>query len=89
MLTQPDSVLLFIAVILFLLTGAVWRRTCVKAGYALLCCLAVTIALLPWTARNYFSLGMFQPPHFKECETRYDGLRYDTGRQSSSSVIKR
>jgi dTDP-4-dehydrorhamnose reductase len=27
--------------------------------------------------------------YFKECETRYDGLRYDTARQSRSSVIKR
>ena len=40
--------------------------------------------------------GQLLPPledaisrYFKECETRYDGLRYDTGRQSRSSVVRR
>ncbi len=61
MLTRPDSALLLVAVIIFLLTGAVWQRRWVEVRHALVFGLAVIVALLPWTARNYFSLRMFQP----------------------------
>jgi 4-amino-4-deoxy-L-arabinose transferase-like glycosyltransferase len=60
-LTRPDSVLLAGAVALFLSARLVGprRRACALGLFGF--CLAVALALAPWVARNYVSLGKFQP----------------------------
>jgi 4-amino-4-deoxy-L-arabinose transferase-like glycosyltransferase len=60
-LTRPDSVLLFGAFILFLLIQLAQKRKQESAVHLIGFCLAVALALAPWVARNYFSLGKFQP----------------------------
>ncbi|HEX8922839.1 MAG TPA: glycosyltransferase family 39 protein [Pyrinomonadaceae bacterium] len=61
LLTRPDSVLLAIGVLLFLAARALRRRSSSEALSAVLFSLAILIALVPWVARNYFTLGKFQP----------------------------
>jgi 4-amino-4-deoxy-L-arabinose transferase-like glycosyltransferase len=60
-LTRPDSALLAIAVALFLLIRVVRERSRAGAADFLAFCFAVALALAPWVARNYVSLGKFQP----------------------------
>lgn len=60
-LTRPDSVLLLIAIVLFLLIQLARERQRRVASSLFAFCLAVGLALAPWVMRNYISLGKFQP----------------------------
>ena len=60
-LTRPDSVLLLVAMVLFLLVQLVRERQQRVVSSLLLFCLAVGLALAPWVIRNYVSLGKIQP----------------------------
>ena len=60
-LTRPDSVLLLIAIILFLLIQLARERQRRFASSLLPFCLAVGLTLVPWVVRNYVSLKKFQP----------------------------
>ena len=60
-LTRPDSVLLLVAIVLFLLIQLARERQRRVAWSLFLCCLAVGLTLAPWVMRNYVSLGKFQP----------------------------
>jgi len=60
-LTRPDSVLLLVAIVLFLLIQLALKhqRRVVSSLFGF--CLAVALTLAPWVMRNYVSLGKFQP----------------------------
>ena len=60
-LTRPDSVLLLIAILLFLLIQLVRDTERRVASSLFPFCLAVVLALAPWVIRNYVSLEKFQP----------------------------
>jgi len=60
-LTRPDSVLLLIAIVLFLLIQLARERQRRFASGVFAFCLAVGLVLAPWVIRNYVSLGKFQP----------------------------
>jgi 4-amino-4-deoxy-L-arabinose transferase-like glycosyltransferase len=60
-LTRPDSVLLLIAIVLFLLIQLARERQRHISSSLLAFCLAIGLALAPWVIRNYISLGKFQP----------------------------
>ncbi len=60
-LTRPDSVLLLVAIVLFLLIQLAQQRQKQVASSLFAFCLAVGLALAPWVMRNYVSLGKFQP----------------------------
>ena len=60
-LTRPDSVLLLIAIVLFLLIQLARERQQHFASGLFAFCLAVALALAPWVVRNYISLNKFQP----------------------------
>ena len=59
-LTRPDSVLLVIAIVFFLLIQNVREHQPRVASSLVPFCLAVGLALAPWVLRNYVSLGKFQ-----------------------------
>ena len=60
-LTRPDSVLLLVAIVLFLLIQLARERQRRFASSLLAFCLAVGLTLAPWVVRNYVSLSKFQP----------------------------
>jgi len=60
-LTRPDSVLLMMAVLLFLVGRAVVRRSRETFAILALFFLTTVITLAPWTARNYVVFGVFEP----------------------------
>jgi 4-amino-4-deoxy-L-arabinose transferase-like glycosyltransferase len=60
-LTRPDSVLLLLAIIFYLLIQLARKRQRRFALSFFAFCLAVGLALAPWVIRNYISLGKFQP----------------------------
>jgi 4-amino-4-deoxy-L-arabinose transferase-like glycosyltransferase len=60
-LTRPDSVLLLMAIVLFLLIQLARGRGQRVASSLFVFCLGVGLALTPWITRNYVSLGKFQP----------------------------
>ena len=60
-LTRPDSVLLLIAIVLFLLIQLARERQQRFVSSFFAFCLAVGLTLAPWVVRNYLSLGKFQP----------------------------
>ena len=60
-LTRPDSVLLLVAILFFLLIQLAREREWRVASSLLAFCLATGLALAPWIVRNYVSLGKFQP----------------------------
>lgn len=60
-LTRPDSVLLLVAILFFLLIQLARERQRRFAASLFAFCLAVGLALAPWVMRNYISLGKFQP----------------------------
>ena len=60
-LTRPDSVLLLIAIVLFLLIQLARERQQRFVSSLLAFCFAVGLTLAPWVVRNYLSLGKFQP----------------------------
>ncbi|OLE55386.1 MAG: hypothetical protein AUG51_02710 [Acidobacteria bacterium 13_1_20CM_3_53_8] len=61
LLTRPDSLLLTVAIILFLLIPAARRRLRQRVLNISSFCLAVALLLSPWVVRNYITLGEFQP----------------------------
>jgi 4-amino-4-deoxy-L-arabinose transferase-like glycosyltransferase len=61
LLTRADSVLLVLALVLFLTFHIVRLRSRESVAALLLFCAAVTLVLAPWVVRNYFALGKFQP----------------------------
>ena len=60
-LTRPDSVLLLLAIVLFLLIQLARERQQRVVSSLFLFCLASGFAIAPWVIRNYVSLGKFQP----------------------------
>lgn len=60
-LTRPDSVLLLVAILFFLLIQLARERQRRVASSLCAFCLAVGLALAPWVVRNYISLDKFQP----------------------------
>ena len=60
-LTRPDSVLLLVAIVLFLLIQIARERQRQVVSSLFGFCLAVALILAPWVVRNYVSLGKFQP----------------------------
>lgn len=60
-LTRPDSVLLLVAILLFLLIQLAREGLRRVASSLVTFCLAVGLALAPWVLRNYVSLAKFQP----------------------------
>ena len=60
-LTRPDSVLLLVAIILFLLIQLARERQRRFTSSLFAFCIAVGLTLAPWVIRNYVSLGKFQP----------------------------
>lgn len=60
-LTRPDSVLLLVAIVLFLLIQLARERRRRFASSLFAFCLAAALTLAPWVIRNYVSLGKFQP----------------------------
>ncbi len=61
LLTRPDSVLLVLALVLFLLLQIVRRAAAPNVVNLLLFCLAIPVVLAPWIARNYLAFERFQP----------------------------
>ena len=59
-LTRPDSVLLLVAIVFFLLIQLARERQRVVFSLFVFC-LGVGLALTPWVVRNYVSLSKFQP----------------------------
>ena len=59
-LTRPDSVLLLVAIVLFLLIQLARERQRHFASSFFAFCIAVGLILAPWVIRNYVSLGKFQ-----------------------------
>ena len=60
-LTRPDSVLLLVAIVLFLLIKLARERQQRVVSSLFLFCFAIGLAIAPWVIRNYVSLGKFQP----------------------------
>ena len=60
-LTRPDSVLLLVAIVFFLLIQLARKRQRRFASSLFAFCVAVGLALTPWVIRNYISLGKIQP----------------------------
>ena len=60
-LSRPDSVLLLIAIVLFLLIHFAQERQRRIPASLFSLCLAVAVILAPWVVRNYVSMGKFQP----------------------------
>ncbi len=61
LLTRPDSVILAISVLLVSLGGVAQQRSWGRVQNALTLLLGIVLVLAPWVARNYFTLGKFQP----------------------------
>jgi 4-amino-4-deoxy-L-arabinose transferase-like glycosyltransferase len=61
LLTRPDSLLLMGAILLFLIARVVLERSRQLALGIASFCFAIILILLPWAARNYISMGTFQP----------------------------
>ena len=61
LLTRPDSLLLAAAVLLLLLGRLMKERSTAGLRNVLSFSLAVPLVLSPWIARNYVTLGKFQP----------------------------
>ncbi len=69
-LTRPDSVLLLVAIGLFLLIQLARERQWRVASSLACFCLAIGLTLVPWVMRNYVSLGKFQPLASEYGQTR-------------------
>lgn len=61
LLVRGDSVLLVGAFGLFLMLQIARLRSATPVLSLLMFCLAILLVLVPWTVRNYVSLGKFQP----------------------------
>lgn len=61
LLTRPDSLLLMGAILLFLAARAILGRSQQLTLSIASFCFAIILVILPWAARNYISLGTFQP----------------------------
>jgi 4-amino-4-deoxy-L-arabinose transferase-like glycosyltransferase len=60
-LSRPDSVLLAFAVLIFLGVRLMLKRSRAALLTAAGFCLALGLALTPWTVRNYLTFGVFEP----------------------------
>jgi 4-amino-4-deoxy-L-arabinose transferase-like glycosyltransferase len=76
-LTRPDSVLLLIAIIFFLLIQLARERQRQVVSSLFFLCVAVGLTLAPWVIRNYVSLGKFQPLASEYGQSR--GAYFPTG----------
>jgi len=62
-LTRADSVLLVLALVLFLVFQIARHRSSASVISLLLFCLAIPLVLAPWVVRNYMVFKKFQPLH--------------------------
>jgi 4-amino-4-deoxy-L-arabinose transferase-like glycosyltransferase len=76
-LTRPDSVLLLVAIVFFLLIQLARERQRRVASSLFVFCLTVGLALTPWVMRNYISLSKFQPLASEYGQSR--GAYFPTG----------